>query len=212
MTEPIKASPALPQAPRTSAPPPPRKPEAKAQMASDSFVSSPPTQAQLDGYRAAIAALDGVPKPPSGVAAKRAWLEAHGPTHEAAERAVDALRSAAFFHNVPAATEVDALEAKARKAGDRRRETEEEAGLREPSKPASPFRPMFGFSDAVRGWMGHPVGAVIGGVAIVPAMLLDVVDAVTRPLQALVYPAARLKYSLDKAQYEAAKDQPNPKP
>jgi hypothetical protein len=174
-------------------------------MDGDSFVSTPPNPAQLEAFRAAIAALDALPKPPSGVAEKRAWLDANRGTLEAAQKGLGGLRDAEFFHKLVPAAEVDALAGRVAEAAGRFREVEEEAGLREPARPASPFRPLFGATNTVRSWMSNPLGAVVGTIAIVPAVALDALDAVTRPLQAVAYPLVWGKYKVDQAQYEAAR-------
>lgn len=175
-------------------------------LGKDQLLRSPLTAAQVDTLQQAVAALEGLPPVPAGVAAKREWLQTHGPTLESAKQAASALGTSAFFHKVPEQTVADAAGARVRKAEAKFQEVEEEAGLREPVAPASPFRPLFGYSQGVKGLMGSgPLGAVVGLLVLLPAVVLDIADMVTRPLQALAFPVFWGKHKVDQLQYEAAK-------
>lgn len=193
-TPPAKG-PAAPAAPRPAEP----------QLASDSFLRSPPTVAQLAGFRQAIAALDDLPKEPGGIAAKKAWVAQVRPTYEAAEKALDGMRSASFFHKSPPEAEADAAGDKVHAFGENLRDAEEATGLREPAKPANPFRPLFGYSKAVQGWMGNNAfTAIVGLIALPVAAVVDTADAVTRPLQALAFPVLWGQHKIREARFEKA--------
>lgn len=186
------AKPSAPAAPKETAP----------KLESDSFLRNPPNAAQLAGMRAAIAALDGLPKEPVGLEAKKAWIEQVRPTYEAADKALSGLRSAAFFHKTLPDAEVDAASAKVYKLGDAIRDAEEATGLRAPDAPANPFRPLWGNSKAVSGWMGNNAfTAIIGLIALPVAAAIDAADAATRPLQAAAYPVEYGKYKVREARY-----------
>jgi hypothetical protein len=175
-------------------------------FAADSYRGTPPTAAQLETHRTSIAALADLPAVPRSVADKRAWLEAHAPILQAAQKALSAMESGAFYHKTPGEAVVGEARGQVRKAERKFQEVEEEAGLRAPIGPANPFRPLFGFSQNVKGLMGsNPFGAVLGVVLLVPALAIDLMDAVTRPLQAVAYPFLWGKHKVDQLQYEAAK-------
>lgn len=191
-TPPAKA-PAGPAAPQDTIP----------KLGADNFLRTPPTSAQLAAMRAAIAALDAVPPPPKGKEALKAWAEKTRPTYEAADKALSGLRSAEFFHKALPEAEVDAAGDKVYKLGDKLQDAEEATGLRAPTRPASPTRPLFGNSKAVQGWMGNNAfTALVGLIALPVAAVIDVADATTRPLQAAAYPGELAKYKAREAEFK----------
>lgn len=184
-------------------PAPAAKAEPTPKLGADSFLRTPPTAAQLAAMRAAIAALDGVPPAPKGKEALKAWVEQTRPIHEAADKALSGLRSAEFFHKTLPEAEVDAAGDKVYALGDKLRDAEEATGLRAPTKPADPTRPLFGNSKAVQGWMGNNgFTAIVGLFALPIAAVIDVADAATRPLQAVAYPGELVKYKAREAEYK----------
>lgn len=170
---------------------------------SDFFNRTPPTKAQLDAHRAAVAAIDTLPKVPLGREAKKAWLEANKPKIEAARQGLDALEDAAFWHKAVPQAEIDAAREKLWQLDDKLQGIEEAAGTKPPTKPASPVRPLYQLTDGCKAMMArHPLLAIVGILAIIPAMVIDTVDMVTRPLQALAYPFLWGQYKLREGAYE----------
>lgn len=190
--------------PPAKAAPPAAPKAADPKLAADSFLRNPPTAAQLAGMRAAVAALDALPPMPKGLEAKKAWAEQVRPTVDAAEKALDGMRSAAFFHKSLPDAECDAAGDKLYKLGDALRDAEEETGLREPTRPADPTRPLFGASKAVQGWMGNNgFTALLGLIAWPVAAVIDVADAASRPAQAAAHPGEVAKYKEREKRYQA---------
>ncbi len=181
-------------------------PAAKAEAGSfdsDFFTRTPPTKAQLDAHRAAIAALDTLPKTPLGRDAKRAWIATATPKLEAAEKALNALEDAEFWHKSVPAPENDAARDKVSKLRDRVESAKEAAGVTAPTKPASPIRPLYQLTDGCKDMMGrNALLAIIGVIAIIPAMVIDTADMVTRPLQAVAYPFLWGQYKYRDIQFD----------
>lgn len=174
-------------------------------IAGDSFMSSVPTEAQLNGLRKTIAALDALPKEPLGIEAKKAWIAQVKPAYEAAVTAEHAFSNASFFHKNPPEAEADMASAKVAKLGANIQDAEEAAGLRKTEGPQNPFRPLFGASAAVKGWMGNNAfTAIVGLIALIPATVYDVADMITRPIQAAIWPAQKAQQLIRDRRYEAA--------
>ena len=180
---------------------------------SDVFNRKAPTKAELDGHRAAIAALDALPKLPLGREAKREWLAAVAPKLEAAEQGLRGLEDAEFWHKAVGPAEADAARDKVWKLRDKVEGAKEAAGLVAPTKPASPFRPLFGLTDACKDMMGrNALLAIVGVVCIIPATIIDIADMVTRPLQAIAYPFFWGQYKARDIQYDREHPAPAAKP
>lgn len=190
----LAAKPAAPAAPAA-------RPEVGA-FESDVFTRKAPTKAELDAHRATIAALDKLPEAPLGREAKRAWLATVTPRLAAAEKALNALEDAEFWHKSVPAAENDAAREQVRQLRDRIDSAKEAAGVTPPTKPASPVRPLFQLTDGCKDMMGRNAFlAIVGLIAIIPAMMIDALDLVTRPLQALAYPFLWGQYKLRDVQY-----------
>ena len=212
ITKPVAAAPAAKPVARPAAKPAAPAAEAKA-FDSDFFNRTPPTKAQLDADRAAVAALDALPKVPLGREAKREWLAANKPKIEAAKKGLDALEDAAFWHKSVPQAELDVAREKLWKLEDKLQGIEEAAGTIAPTKPASPIRPLYQLTDGCKDMMGrNPLLAIVGIVAIIPAMVIDTVDMVTRPLQAIAYPVLWGQYKMRDIQYDREHPAPAAKP
>ena len=188
--------------PAAPAPAPAAKKEAGS-FDSDFFNRTPPTKAQLDAHRAAVAVLDTLPKVPLGREAKKAWLAENLPKIEAAKKGLDGLEDAAFWHKAVPQAEIDAAREKMWKLEDKLQGVEEAAGTKPPTKPASPVRPLFQLTDGCKDMMGrNPLLAIVGILCIVPAAVVDTMDMVTRPIQAVAYPFLWGQYKLREGQYD----------
>lgn len=207
MTDAVRSTKAPAQQPtanRVVAPAAPAAKPAVGKMADDSFdFDKAPSAQKLAGWKAAVAALDTLPKKPSGRDEQRAWVAAVSPKLEAAEKALNELDSAAFFHKAVPEAEIDALRSKVSGLRSKVEDTKEASGLVAPTKPASPFRPLGQTKDwAVSLMQSNPFLAVIGVVALIPAIIIDGIDAVTRPLQAIAYPFFRGQYEVRQNAWE----------
>lgn len=175
---------------------------------SDVFQAAPwdrkaPAKAELDAHRAALAVIDNLPKVPLGREAKREWLAANKPKIDAAAKALEALEDAAFWHKVVPQAEIDVAREKMWKLEDKLQGIEEAAGTKAPTKPASPVRPLMELSKGCKEMMGqNAFFALIGVICIVPATVIDIMDAVTRPIQAVVYPFLWGQYKARDIQYD----------
>lgn len=199
-TKPAAAPAANRQAP-VAAPAPKTAAPAIAQDSFDFDKAAP--AAKIAGWKAEVAALDALPKKPSGKDNVRAWVATVEPKLEAAKKALNELESQAFFHKNVAEADVDALRAKVGSLESKVADAKEASGLVAPTKPASPFRPLGQCKDWAVGMMqSNPFFAIIGAIAIVPAIVVDGIDAVTRPLQALAYPFFRGQYEVRQHAWE----------
>lgn len=184
---PIQAKPAAPV--KRAAMPAAAKPQAQSQMQGDEFsFDKPPSATKLAAARAAVAGLNGMPSIPFSNKDKAAWLADAQKREAVAKDGVKVLEDASFFtHSVPEA-ESDAARAKLDKLDQQIESCKERAGLAPTPTPLNPFRPLNETTKAVTSHMNNPIGAVAGAVVLPATMVVDAVDAVSRPLQAVAYP------------------------
>ena len=205
MTDAIrKSAPAAPAATRQAPVAAPAATPAPATIARDSFdFDKAAPAATLAAWKATVNGLDALPKKPSGRDEVRAWVAAVSPKLEAAKQALNSLQDNAFFHKAVPEAEIDALRAKVDKLDAKVQDAKEASGLVAPTKPASPFRPLGQCKEWAVGMMqSNPVFAIVGVIALVPAIVVDAIDAVTRPLQALAYPFYRGQYEVRQNAWE----------
>lgn len=157
---------------------------------------------ELSDVRRAVSAIDGVGAPPSGVPAMRQWLQSARPTLAAAKDAAFELRQASFFTTPGLEAESKSSSAKVNAFARQFQDVEERAGLRRPVAPADPGRPL---GQATRGVNEN--GGLLQGVLRPFAAIVDLGDALSRPLEAAGYPAAKAAYEKQLAAYEDARKQ-----
>lgn len=179
-----------------AAPAPAPAAEKKALTFGDSFSRGGPSAAEIKQAKAAIAALATVPGVPLAQSKKAAWLEAAGAKLEAAREARGVLSDAEWAKQLPE-SEVDAARDTVRAFEDKVRSVEIRAGVRPFPKPLNPFRPVGDVSRSIMNGMGNNVlGAILAPILLPVAIVGDVVDVVTRPIQALVWPVAHAWHGL----------------
>ncbi len=140
----------------------------------------------------------------------RAWVSEQAPRIEAAEGALARLTEAQFDHRIPGEDELMALTATVHEARTRLQEGRERSGLQAPVPPLDPGRPAFELTQGTSQMMQHPLTALFGVLFFPVAISVDSIDAITRPVQAGRYPRELKAYRERLAEYEKARDVPNP--
>ena len=199
---------AKPLGPKATTPAPSAKPAAPHAVATaihgDAFLSAPPNAEQLKQFRADVAALDALPKRPKGIEEQKAWLEQVTPAWQKADRAASAIHQAEFFHKAVPRAEADAAQDKAGKLFDQIRDAEQAVGWRKPDEPANPLRPLFGLTGGAKDWLGsgNPFKVLPALLLFPVALVVDAADAVSRPIQAIAWPAEKIKQEVREKRYE----------
>jgi hypothetical protein len=148
------------------------------------------TPAQLDQARKAIAALAQTPSIPLKNAEKGAWLEAAKKRQAEAEKGLEVLRDAEFFNKQLSTEEVDALSEAVSKHADQIESCEQRAGLKPMPKPLNPFRPLGEYTRGLNSLPNNVFGALVKSIGIMATIPMDIVDGITRPVQAVLWPVA----------------------
>lgn len=170
-----------------------KAPVAKAQAAAtakDSLALSSAPSMTLEQAKKAIADLANTPSIPLSNAAKKTWLDTEKKRQAAAEKANDVL-SDAWMNQKISMDELDAATQPMQDHADKIARCEERAGLKPLPKPLNPFRPLGEFTSGLTNNVGNNVlGGIIAGFGVMVTIPLDIVDGVTRPIQAAVWPVA----------------------
>lgn len=162
----------------------------------DHFNRTGPSAAEIKQAREAIAALAKGPGVPLLQSKKAAWLKEAGVKLEAAREARGVLQDAEWAKKVPE-TETDAARDVVQDFANQIRSVEIRAGVRPFPKPLNPFRPLGDVSRSILNGMGNNVlGAILAPILIPVAIVGDIVDTITRPIQALVWPVAHAWHGL----------------
>ncbi|MOA07206.1 hypothetical protein D3C78_1268920 [compost metagenome] len=165
--------------------------EAKMSMDFDtlSFGRPAPTAAQIAAAKKTIAELASTPGIPLRNDAKQGWLETAKQKQAAAEAALDVLRDAEWEKKLPQDDLMAARDAVHQHA-DQIVRCEERAGLKPMPKPRNPFRPLGENTAAIGNAPNNIFGALIASFGLMVAIPLDIVDGITRPIQAVMWPVA----------------------
>lgn len=191
MTTPVSNSNTVKPQPRAAKPAAPAaKPEASSNVGfmSDAIMNKAPSKEALRQARADVAALASMPSIPLSNSAKKAWLADANARLTKAEKGAELLQDASFWHKSVPNAESDKARDTVLDFKDTIEDCEMRAGLKPYPRPLNPFRPLNQATDAVTGNMGNPVGAVVGVVALPVTIVVDAMDKVTRPVQAVAYP------------------------
>jgi hypothetical protein len=169
-----------------------KAPAAKAQApagAKDSLALSSSPAMSVEQAKKAIADLANTPSIPLSNAAKKTWLETEKKRQTEAEKANDVL-SNAWMDGKISMDDLDKLTQPLQDHADKIARCEERAGLTPLPKPLNPFRPLFGYTNGLGNLPNNALGGIVAAFGIMVAIPLDIVDAVTRPVQAVLWPVA----------------------
>lgn len=207
MPDPIRSTGPATQVPAARPAAPATRPAADTaapRMDEDAFsFNKVPSPEMLAEWRGAIADLAKLPKAPGGREAQRAWVATVTPKLEAAEKALRHLEHAEFFTKSVPTAEVEAARKKVDGLRDKVDGVKEASGLVAPTKPASPLRPLNQATTWAKDMMASGgLWPIIGALAIVPCIMVDLIDTVTRPLQAIAYPFFRGQYEIRQNRWE----------
>jgi hypothetical protein len=148
-----------------------------------------PSAAAIAAAKKTIAELAATPGIPLRNEAKQGWLETAKKKQGAAEKALDVLRDAEWEKKMPAA-EVDAAHDAVLKHADKIESCEQRAGLKPVPKPLNPFRPLGEYTAGLGNLPNNAFGGIIAAFGIMVTIPLDIVDGITRPIQAVLWPVA----------------------
>lgn len=172
--------------------PKPASPVKNDPFADEFFRRTAPSPAAIKQAKEAIAALDTMRAIPLSNKAKAAWLTEAKAKLEAANKGLDVLRDAEWEKQLPAA-ELDAARDAVYEFSDKIASCEVRAGLKPWGAPLNPFRPLFQYTGSIgSGLPNNAFGGLIAAFGLMIAIPLDIADAVTRPIQAVVWPLAQI--------------------
>lgn len=169
-----------------------QSPVANDPFADEFFRRTAPSPAAIQEAKKAIADLGTMRSIPLSNKAKTAWLAEAKTKLEAANKGLDVLRDAEWEKKLPAA-EMDAARDAVYDFQDKIEDCEVRAGLKPWGPPLNPFRPLFQYTGSIgNGLPNNAFGGIIAAFGIMIAIPLDIVDAITRPIQAVVWPVAQI--------------------
>lgn len=155
------------------------------------FNRKAPSPEAIKKAKETIAALDSMRSIPLSNKAKTAWLAEAKAKHAAADKALDVLRDAEWEKKLPAA-EMDAARDAVYNFSDKIEDCEVRAGIKPWGPPLNPFRPLFQMTNGLGNVPNNALGGLIAAFGIMIAIPVDIVDAITRPIQAVVWPLAQV--------------------
>lgn len=161
------------------------------------------TPGQISGLQEQVQRADKLPAVPGDVPGKRAWVQQHAPVVARAKAAALELGNEAFFMNPALKADADAASQAAKRASAQLVRVEEQAGLRRPEAPLDPARPLLQAGRSLAS-PENPAGPLRRLLAPA-ALLVDVADVVSRPLQAAAHPQAKQAFEARLAEYEKAR-------
>lgn len=192
------AAPRLTVASKPRAAQPPVRNEADRALDSlkrDSFFTDRAPSAQaIKQAREALKALDGMRGIPLAQKDKAAWLTEAKALKAAASDALNTLHDAEWAKAGGVTdAEIDAAHDKLSEFSDTIVRAEERAGIRPLPQPLNPFGPLDRAFDGVMGSAGSGVlGAILAPILVPVAVMAQVVDVITRPIQVVVWPVAQV--------------------
>jgi hypothetical protein len=200
MTAIQKKSPAAvaPKAAPKPAPKPATKPADNFPMPSfndEFFNRKAPSPEAIKKAKETIAALASVPGIPLSNKAKTPWLADAKAKKAEADKALDVLRDAEWEKKLPAA-EMDAARDAVYKFDEKIESCEVRGGLKPWGAPLNPFRPLFQMTNNLGNVPNNVFGGLIAAFGVMIAIPVDIVDAVTRPIQAVLWPVAQVARGL----------------
>lgn len=179
-----------------------KAPVAKAQApaaAKDQLALSGAPAMTVEQAKKAIAELANTPAIPLSNAAKKTWLETEKKRQAAAEKANEVLNGAWMDQKI-SMDDLDAATKPLQDHAEKIARCEERAGLKPLPKPLNPFRPLGEFTSGLtNGVPNNALGGVIAGFGLMVTIPLDIMDGVTRPIQAAVWPVAEAWRGIQKA-------------
>lgn len=170
----------------------------KMDLDSLSFGRPAPTAAAIAAAKKTIAELAATPSIPLRNEAKQGWLESAKAKQAAADAALDVLRDAEWEKKMPA-EDFDAAHDAVLAHEGKIASCEQRAGLKPLPKPLNPFRPLGEYTAGLGNLPNNAFGAIIASVGIMVTIPLDIVDGITRPIQAALWPVAHAWRGLVKA-------------